>query len=86
MLVLPHVALSKFTLTHLALANLSFATSAFAHLAVANFASVYVAPGEYDEFYSFFSGGFSGQLTCYGLPSGRLLKIIPVFAVDGENG
>ena len=39
---------------------------------------VYVAPGEYDEFYSFMSGGFSGQVTVYGLPSGRLFKIIPV--------
>jgi nitrous-oxide reductase len=47
---------------------------------------VYVAPGEYDEFYSFMSGGFSGQVTCYGLPSGRLFKIIPVFSVNPENG
>lgn len=47
---------------------------------------VYVAPGEYDEFYAFFSGGFSGQLSVYGLPSGRLLKIIPVFSVDAEKG
>ncbi len=47
---------------------------------------VYVAPGEHDEFYAFLSGGFSGQLSVYGLPSARLLKIIPVFAVDGEKG
>lgn len=47
---------------------------------------VYVAPGEYDEFYSFFSGGFSGQLTAYGLPSGRLFRIIPVFSQNPENG
>ncbi len=47
---------------------------------------VYVPPGEYDEFYGFFSGGFSGQLSVYGLPSGRLLKIIPVFSLDGEKG
>ena len=46
---------------------------------------VYVAPGELDEFYAFFSGGFSGQLSVYGLPSGRLLKIIPVFSVDAEK-
>ena len=31
----------------------------------------YVAPGKYDEFYNFVSGGFSGQLSVYGLPSGR---------------
>ena len=47
---------------------------------------VYVAPGSYDEFYSFFSGGFSGQLTVYGLPSGRLFRIIPVFSQHAENG
>ncbi|NPA80260.1 MAG: nitrous oxide reductase, partial [Thermotogae bacterium] len=47
---------------------------------------VYVAPGEYDEFYAFFSGGFNGQLMVYGLPSGRLLKIIPVFSVFPRNG
>ncbi|RMG86943.1 MAG: Sec-dependent nitrous-oxide reductase, partial [Bacteroidetes bacterium] len=47
---------------------------------------VYVAPGEYDEFYAFLSGGFSGQVTVYGLPSGRLFKTIPVFSVDGEKG
>ncbi len=47
---------------------------------------VYVAPGEYDEFYAFMSGGFSGQVSVHGLPSGRLFKIIPVFSVDGEKG
>ena len=47
---------------------------------------VYVAPGEYDEFYDFVSGGFSGQVTVYGIPSGRLLKVIPVFSQNGENG
>lgn len=46
---------------------------------------VYVAPGEYDEFYAFLSGGFSGQLSVYGLPSGRLLKVIPVFSQDPEK-
>ena len=47
---------------------------------------VYVAPGQMDEYYAFLSGGFSGQLSVYGLPSGRLLKVIPVFSVDGEKG
>lgn len=47
---------------------------------------VYVAPGKYDEFYAFLSGGFSGQIAVYGLPSGRLFKIIPVFSVSPENG
>lgn len=47
---------------------------------------VYVAPGEHDEFYGFMSGGFSGQLGVYGLPSGRLLKVLPVFSQNPENG
>lgn len=46
----------------------------------------YVAPGQYDEFYNFVSGGFSGQLSVYGLPSGRLLRVIPVFSLDPEKG
>lgn len=58
------------------------------HLAVDEGAAqkVYVAPGQYDEYYNFVSGGFSGQLSVYGLPSGRLLKVIPVFSQNGENG
>jgi len=48
--------------------------------------AVYVAPGEHDEFYAFMSGGFSGQITVHGLPSGRLLKMVPVFSQNPENG
>ena len=48
--------------------------------------AVYVAPGSYDTYYAFMSGGFSGQLTVYGLPSGRLLKTVPVFSQHAENG
>jgi nitrous-oxide reductase len=47
---------------------------------------VYIAPGKYDEFYSFVSGGFSGQMAVYGLPSGRLFRVIPVFSMDPEKG
>lgn len=47
---------------------------------------VYVPPGKHDDFYAFLSGGFSGQVSVYGLPSGRLLKVMPVFAVNPENG
>jgi nitrous-oxide reductase len=47
---------------------------------------VYVAPGSYDEFYAFLSGGFNGQVSVYGLPSGRRLKTIPVFSQYPENG
>jgi nitrous-oxide reductase len=49
-------------------------------------AKSYVAPGKYDQFYNFVSGGFSGQMSVYGLPSGRLLRVIPVFSVDPEKG
>lgn len=47
---------------------------------------VYVAPGKYDELYNFVSGGFSGQVAVYGLPSARLLRVIPVFSMDPESG
>lgn len=47
---------------------------------------VYVAPGEYDEFYAFLSGGYSGNLAVYGLPSGRMFKEIPVFSQFATNG
>jgi nitrous-oxide reductase len=47
---------------------------------------VYVAPGQYDEYYAFLSGGFNGQVGVYGLPSGRLLKFLPVFSQHPENG
>jgi len=47
---------------------------------------VYVAPGEHDDFYAFLSGGYSGNLTVYGLPSGRMLKEIPVFSQFPTTG
>lgn len=47
---------------------------------------VYVAPGKFDEVYNFVSGGFNGQISVVGLPSGRTLKIVPVFSVNPENG
>jgi nitrous-oxide reductase len=47
---------------------------------------VYVAPGKYDEFYNIVSGGFNGQVGVYGIPSGRLLRIVPVFSQFPENG
>jgi len=47
---------------------------------------VYVPPGQYDEFYNIVSGGFNGQIGIYGIPSGRLFKILPVFSVFPENG
>lgn len=49
-------------------------------------AKAYVAPGKYDEFYNIVSGGFNGQMSVYGLPSGRLFRIIPVFSQFPESG
>lgn len=46
----------------------------------------YIPPGKYDEVYNFVSGGFSGQMSVYGIPSGRLFRVIPVFSVDPEKG
>ena len=42
-------------------------------------AKAYVAPGKFDEFYNIVSGGFNGQIGIYGIPSGRLFRIVPVF-------
>ena len=47
---------------------------------------VYVAPGEHDSYYAFLSGGYSGNLTVYGLPSGRMFKEIPVFSQFPTSG
>jgi nitrous-oxide reductase len=47
---------------------------------------VYVPPGKHDEFYNIVSGGFSGNVSVYGLPSGRLFRVIPVFAQLPECG
>ncbi|MGV3532162.1 MAG: nitrous-oxide reductase, partial [Chthoniobacteraceae bacterium] len=40
----------------------------------------YVAPGEKDEYYLFYSGGHSGQVYVAGIPSMRHIVTIPVFA------
>ena len=47
---------------------------------------VYVRPGDKDEVYMFASGGFSGQIGVNGIPSGRLLRVIPVFSQYPETG
>ena len=40
----------------------------------------FVAPGQMDEYYLFYSGGHSGQVYIAGLPSMRHIATIPVFA------
>lgn len=42
-------------------------------------ARTWVAPGDKDEFYLFYSGGHSGQVFVAGLPSMRHITTIPVF-------
>lgn len=47
---------------------------------------VYVAPGELDEYYMFASGGHSGQVYVYGVPSMRHISTIPVYAPYPATG
>ena len=46
----------------------------------------YVAPGDLDEYYFFASGGHSGNVYVYGIPSMRHLSTIPVFTPYPATG
>jgi nitrous-oxide reductase len=46
----------------------------------------YVPSGKYDEFILFASGGHSGQVLVFGVPSMRLLKLIGVFTPEPWQG
>ena len=46
----------------------------------------YVAPGDLDEYYLFASGGHSGQIYVYGVPSMRHLSTIPVYTPYPATG
>src|SRR5262249_12441145 len=46
----------------------------------------YIAPGDLDEYYLFSSGGHSGQIYIYGIPSMRHLATIPVFTPYPATG
>jgi nitrous-oxide reductase len=46
----------------------------------------FVAPGQHDEYVLFASGGHSGQILAFGIPSMRLLKAIAVFTPEPWQG
>ena len=46
----------------------------------------YVAPGDLDEYYMFASGGHSGNIYVYGVPSMRHLSTIPVYSPYPATG
>ncbi len=47
---------------------------------------VYVAPGDHDPYYMFASGGHSGNVYIYGIPSMRHISTIPVFTPYPATG
>jgi nitrous-oxide reductase len=48
--------------------------------------ATYVAPGDVDEYYLFYSGGHSGQVFVAGIPSMRHIATIPVFTPYPSTG
>jgi len=48
--------------------------------------ATYVAPGDLDEYYLFYSGGHSGNVFVAGVPSMRHIATIPVFAPYSGTG
>ncbi|MBX7122436.1 MAG: Sec-dependent nitrous-oxide reductase [Opitutaceae bacterium] len=64
------------------------ASSASSGKAAANSAAArtWVAPGEMDKYYLFYSGGHSGQVYVAGIPSMRHISTIPVFAPYPATG
>ncbi|HEX4954695.1 MAG TPA: Sec-dependent nitrous-oxide reductase [Thermoanaerobaculia bacterium] len=60
-------------------------TAVVSDLAVAA-QKTYVAPGDLDEYYFFASGGHSGQVYVYGIPSMRHISTIPVYTPYPATG
>jgi len=48
--------------------------------------ATYTPTGRHDEYVMFASGGHSGQVIAIGMPSMRILKVIPVFTPDPWQG
>jgi nitrous-oxide reductase len=48
--------------------------------------ATYVPGGKHDEYVMFASAGHGGQVIAIGIPSMRILKIIPVFVPDSWSG
>jgi nitrous-oxide reductase len=46
----------------------------------------YVPVGKWDKYYAFLSGGQAGSVLVYGIPSGRLIRAIPVFEPRAQYG
>jgi len=66
-------------------ATVCWATQPKAEIAV-DARQVYVPVGDWDEYYAFLSGGQSGSVLVYGLPSGRLIRSIPVYEPRAAYG
>jgi len=47
---------------------------------------VYVAPGKLDDYYAILSGGQSGSVFVYGIPSCRFIKEVPIFEPRANLG
>jgi nitrous-oxide reductase len=48
--------------------------------------AVYVPVGKWDKYYAFLSGGQAGTVLVFGIPSGRLIRSIPVFEPRAQYG
>lgn len=51
-----------------------------------NAREVYVPVGKWDKYYAFLSGGQAGNVLVYGIPSGRLIRSIPVYEPRAQYG